>query len=62
MKRNVQMTDIDKITKEQATAKCLVQKVRALLSLSFLLLMLCLGVREAWGQGTPSGTDYSGTY
>ena len=35
------------------------RKVKALPSLSFLLLMLCLGVNEAWGQET---TDYSGVY
>jgi len=35
-------------TKRQDMKKYCVRKMRALLSLSFLLLMLCLGVSEAW--------------
>ena len=45
-------------TKGQDMEQFCMQKVRAMLSLSFLLLMLCLGVNGAWGQST----DYSGTY
>ena len=37
-------------TKRQDMKKYCVRKMRALLSLSFLLLMLCLGGTEAWGQ------------
>jgi len=35
-------------TKRQDMKMYCVRKMRALLSLSFLLLMLCLGVSEAW--------------
>lgn len=45
-------------TIRQDMKKYCVRKMRALLSLSFLLLMLCLGGIEAWGQTV----DYSGTY
>ena len=45
-------------TKRQDMKKYCIRKMRALLSLSFLLLMLCLGGTEAWGQIV----DYSGTY
>lgn len=37
-------------TKRQDMKKYCVRKMRALLSLSFLLPMLCLGVNKAWGQ------------
>ena len=48
----------DMMRKRQDTAKFFQQKGRALLSFFYLLLMLCLGGFEAWGQTT----DYSGTY
>ena len=42
--------DMTTKTLTQDMKKYCVRKMRALLSLSFLLPMLCLGVNKAWGQ------------
>ena len=50
--------DMNKQIMRRDVGKYCFRKVKALPSLSFLLLMLCLGGIEAWGQTV----DYSGTY
>ena len=50
--------DMNKQILRREMEKTCFRKGRALLRLSFLLLMLCLGGIEAWGQTV----DYSGTY
>ena len=42
--------DMNKQILRRDMGKYCFRRGRALLSLSFLLLMLCLGVTEAWGQ------------
>ena len=54
--------DMNKQILRRDMEKTCFRKGRALLHLSFLLLMLCLGVNGAWGQTGPVGDDLSGYY